>query len=736
MLQSYNEKKHLPPLNLSIRSLSKRTEPLIAENMIQRMIWLGTLFLSSGLHSQNLPFQWTLDPANHLLTIGGVDNTDFFDPNTVPTIEITFDQSNWWTQLTNNYNSATPLEATITIDGSTYAQVGVRFKGQTSYMMVNGQKKSFNITLDEWIDGQDHEGYESFNLQNGAFDASFLREFIYERIIRRHIPAAQCNFSHLYINGEDWGLYPNLQQLNKQYLEEWFLDNDGTRWRADAPSGTTGGPGGGGPGGGPQWGDGTAALNWLGADTADYQDYYTLKSSSIQQPWDDLVATCDVLENTPMNELYATLNEVMDVDRALWFLASEILFSDDDGYVYKGKMDYFLYFDVESGRMHPLEYDGNTVMEDANVNWSPFYHADNSNYPLLYRLMQVPELRQRYLAHMRTLLSEALNPDVLNEEIETWANFIDALVAADPKKLYTYNQFLSEVNALQDWVEERSTVLNSNVEIAQEAPAISGVEMTSPEGTWENPLSMQEVTISASATSTAGVAGMNLYWSDALDGVFNVVAMTGNGASYSANIPGLSAGSVVRFYVEAIGANAAGSRSYAPAGAEHDVFYYEVEAVWAAASDVVINEVMAKNTQTAYDELNQTEDWIELYNNGLSAIDLTGYALTDNGWNLDKWPIPDGTVIQPNEYLIVWADEDGADGPMHANFKLSAEGETVWLMNSAGEIADQVVFGAQEADMGYARIPNGTGNFELHAPTFAGNNDYVGVNENDDLTYR
>jgi hypothetical protein len=110
----------------------------------------------------------------------------------------------------------------------------------------------------------------------------------------------------------------------------------GIWWRADRP--TTGG----GPGGGGGWGDGTAALNFLTSDTADYQQYYTLKESTRTQPWDYLVTVCDKLENTPLAALEDTLLNYMDLDRTLWYLASEIAWTDDDSYVYKGKMDYYV----------------------------------------------------------------------------------------------------------------------------------------------------------------------------------------------------------------------------------------------------------------------------------------------------------------------------------------------------------------------------------------------------------
>ena len=70
-------------------------------------------------------------------------------------------------------------------------------------------------------------------------------------------------------------------------------------------------------------------------------------------------------------------------------------------------MDYYLYWEVETGRMVPLEFDGNSVMDQAKVTWTPFHNETNANYPLLNRLLAVPSIRQRYLAHYR--LKESAN---------------------------------------------------------------------------------------------------------------------------------------------------------------------------------------------------------------------------------------------------------------------------------------------------------------------------------------
>lgn len=694
------------------------------------------ILASFGLHAQNLPDAMSFSSQDHILYTNGRETSGLYDESQIRNFHLWFSQSDYWQQLKDNYQNKIDLPAMLVVDGDTFPEVGVRFKGQTSYMMAQtSDKKSFNITMDYSIPGQDLDGYETINLNNAFEDASFMREVAYLHQIRRHIPAAKAAYVRLYINGQSWGIYPNVQQLNGDYLKEWFFSNDGTRWRADRPAGTGGGPGG-GPGGG--WGDGTAALNDLGPDTTEYQLYYTLKTAHKANPWVDLVHVCDVLNNTPLDNLEEAIKPVLDLDRTLWFLASEIAFSDDDSYVYKGKMDYYLYWDPETGRITPLEFDGNSAMKSNAANWSPFYNANKVNYPLLNRLLAVPSIRQRYLAHFRTLINDAMLSADFNALIDQYDALINAEVQADPKKLYTYNQYTSEKQVLKTFVQNHRNTLMNNTEMNVTGPSITSVTLQANAGAWANPVAGENAPVTATVTSASGIAGVFLYYNDALYGNFSKVQMFDDGQHndgtsgdgvFGATIPAFGAGTFVRFYVEAIAGNTAGTRAYLPVGAEHDVFMYQVTAAWAGNSPVVINEILASNVAAETDESDQHEDWIELFNTSNLSFDLSGYYITDNSANLDKWSFPAGTVIPPLGYLILWADEDSSQGPLHTNFKLSIAGEFLALLDTGLNFVDTLSFPQQVTDMGYARVPNGTGPFVIQNRTFAATNSVTPTTE-------
>ena len=142
---------------------------------------------------------------------------------------------------------------------------------------------------------------------------------------------------------------------------------------------------------------------------------------------------------------------------------------------------------------------------------------------------------------------------------------------------------------------------------------------------------------------------------------------------------------------------------------------------------LVINEFMAANDSLSgiADPNGQFEDWIELYNGGNIALNLENFALTDKPDNPLKWLFPAGTTLDPDSYLIIWADEDGSQEGLHANFKLAKDGEFIMLSNPFGEVLDSLTFGPQETNIAFARRPNGTGPFKMQNPTFGYNNDEV-----------
>ena len=131
------------------------------------------------------------------------------------------------------------------------------------------------------------------------------------------------------------------------------------------------------------------------------------------------------------------------------------------------------------------------------------------------------------------------------------------------------------------------------------------------------------------------------------------------------------------------------------------------------SQSIVINEVVASNSNINQDEDGSYQDWVELRNNGATSINLTDFGLTDDATMPFKWTFPN-VSIGAGQYLLVWcSDKDRADAgqPLHTNFKLSSAGETLTLTNASGVTLNTVTTPAMLQNISYGRIPNGTGAF-------------------------
>ncbi len=127
-------------------------------------------------------------------------------------------------------------------------------------------------------------------------------------------------------------------------------------------------------------------------------------------------------------------------------------------------------------------------------------------------------------------------------------------------------------------------------------------------------------------------------------------------------------------------------------------------------SDVVLNELMAKNDTTVADNYGDFDDWIEIANRGSTGVNLSGYYLSDNTENPFLFAFPD-TVIQPGDHFIVWADNEPFQGPMHAEFNLNSSGESLYLQYSL-LLVDQVTFPELEENISYGRWPDKEGQWK------------------------
>ena len=366
-----------------------------------------------------------------------------YDPGVLRTIFIDFPQSDWEAELETFYGTDVDVPATITVDGEIYPDVGIHFRGNTSYRNISrGWKRGLNLSIDFMNDDQRLLGYRTLNLLNAYGDATFLRQVLYLRIANEYYPAPKANYMRVVINGEDWGVYVNVQQFNSDFTREAHDTNE-ARWKIPGSFNSSGG------------------LTYLGESVSSYQYDYEIKTRDDPEDWEALIELTRVLNRTPPENLVAALDPLLDIDEALRFLAVDNALANSDGY-YSRNSDYGIYRD-EDGRFHVTAYDANEALIESRgfrggasgARLSPLEGYRDGSKALLYRLMMVPELRERYLGYVRDVAETWLDWDTIGPIAEDYRALIADAVAADQTKLYSTENFDREFDGDSTYVPGR-----------------------------------------------------------------------------------------------------------------------------------------------------------------------------------------------------------------------------------------------------------------------------------------
>jgi hypothetical protein len=389
-----------------------------------------------------------------------------YDLQVVRTFFLEFENSDWEKEMVDFNNTDVEIPAKLMVDGKTFKEVGVHFRGMSSFGVGEGRKRSLNLSLDYIHENQNLGGYRTFNLLNSHEDPTFLRTILYLQIARDYLAAPKANFVRVVINGESWGIYVNQQQFNKDFTKDWFKSGKGARWKVP---------------GSPR---GAGSLAYLGDDVQKYKGIYEIKTKDDPKDWADFIKLCRVLNQTPAAELQKELEPLLDIDGALKFLALENVLINNDGYWIRTS-DYCIYQD-EKRRFHIIPHDANETFampggpggrgggpggrgggpgaggaggaggggrggpgfggpQFNGVQLDPLVAAADENKPLISKLLAVPELRARYLGYVRDIAEKWLDWDKLGPVIQQYQALIAEDVKADTRKLDSTEAFTENV---------------------------------------------------------------------------------------------------------------------------------------------------------------------------------------------------------------------------------------------------------------------------------------------------
>jgi hypothetical protein len=517
-----------------------------------------------------------------------------FDEDSLRVINLEFYMPNYHNYLVNSwyYSPSERIPAKLTLNGTTYDSVGVRYKGNSTFCLPNDNlnpKVPYNIDMNYFIDGQQLLDYNKMKLANAWMDPTFVKQIVSSNIYRRYLPTGESNLVKLNVQGNYVGLYVNDESINKQFLKKHLDEKSGPLFKCDnidrfcdtanAPSAMP------------------PNLDYMGDDTTLYYDSYDMKSD---YGWEELVNLIKVI-----NTDFENIDSVLNVDRALWAFAVNQVIANLDCYNTYYVHNYYLY-QTKDGlfQMIPWDLDNSFVgaimgfdyWNPSNVyEFDPYFIGDTvttqppfDERPLLYKLLNNPFYRKIYTAHINTIIEESLDTSAISANIDNLQNLAYDAATQDYNKAFSMNDYYSNVDdplwtgwgfgGILSTVNERKQFLLNHPEISLVSPTIDNVLLTNNLVTAEV-FNANSVELMATTSEYNSKFQSFIMLDDGTNGDLNA-----NDGIYSAALPFQSSGLDVKFYIRAENNDAI---KLNPRRAEYEFYIYStVSAIVELTQDV------------------------------------------------------------------------------------------------------------------------------------------------------
>lgn len=330
--------------------------------------------------------------------------------------------------FSNHYYKATFVYDYGTGSDTVY-DAGFRLRGNTSRL---SQKKSFKVSFNEYSPGRRFMGVKKLNLNGQHNDPTLIREKLFYDIWNRAgMPPRRASFVRVYINGSYYGLYTNIEEYDKAWLNRVYNENDGNFFKCTYP----------------------ADLVYLGPGQKTYKDIinspetgdraYDLQTNESLDDYSDLVSLITLLDQDVDTSFTRKINEKIDVTGVLKAYAIDIATGNWDDYGFL-KNNYFLYDHAQTGYFSYITFDtDNTFGVDwfgidwASRNCLSWYHSSEPR-PLITKLMGIPAYYGMFRMYLDTIVHNYTCPDSIFPHIDSLRMLIEDAVIEDTYRTLDY----------------------------------------------------------------------------------------------------------------------------------------------------------------------------------------------------------------------------------------------------------------------------------------------------------
>lgn len=444
-----------------------------------------------------------------------------FDTSEVLDIDIVMDDAKW-NEMIQNAQQEKYYECDVIINGTTFRQVGIRPKGNTSLSSIardpNNNRYSFKLEFDQFVDGQTCFGLDKLILNNSYADTTNMKEtIVYDMFQYLDADASLYNYAKISVNNEYWGVYLALEAVEDSFMlrnygtEKGYLykpdsmnfGGDGKKIREgnDFPAPPEGGfpiPENFGDGnqgmpmppdfkgngqeqntqgerrnvdrvergehgfGGFGGMGGGSNLNYTDDNLDSYQTIWNSKVNDSREA--DHKRVVKALKNVHGQ---TDIEKYIDVDQILKYMAVHNFAVNDDSLSGSMAHNYYLY--EANGQISILPWDYNLSL--GGMHGGDATSVINDPIDELWRgtklfdfVLQNEEYKARYHEYYNKLVNEYLYGGVFSKTYNRIRIQIDSLVEADPNSMYTYKEYLQGVEVLYDAVMLRAESIKGQLD--------------------------------------------------------------------------------------------------------------------------------------------------------------------------------------------------------------------------------------------------------------------------------
>lgn len=298
----------------------------------------------------------------------------------------------------------------MTFAGRTYRNLGLRYKGNFTYMASSrGLKRPIKIDFNRYEPGQRFLGLKKLNLNNGVTDVTKSRETLSFAVFRAAgVPAPRTAYAEVRLtvpgkyDNEYIGLYTIIEEVDRVFLKDHFKNDKGMLLK---PEGLQGG------------------LSHLGDDWKPYEQRYRPKGETDRKQQLRLIDFTRLVNQPDDARFRKEIGSYLDVGAFLRFLAANALLANLDSFL-GFSHNYYLYLRPDTNQFVFIPWDVDLSMGAFPVGGTPEQQADLSilhphrgENKLIDRLLSIPDVNAQYRRLVKELTTASFTRDRLLNDL-------------------------------------------------------------------------------------------------------------------------------------------------------------------------------------------------------------------------------------------------------------------------------------------------------------------------------